>query len=155
MVSIDEVIAHVSTLDGVLILRPQPGDGSPPISWGDVFCYYAPDGQVPSGQPFATVVTKCYPDEDVPELDRPGTFRLNIAVGRHAMAAVLGEGAGAVPAGGASDTWTAHPVYGQLGWVAVIDPGERTTGEALSLLQSAHALARARHDRRDDAGERG
>ena len=40
----DEVIAFIESLGGVLTLRPRPGDGSPEISWGDAFCYYAPDG---------------------------------------------------------------------------------------------------------------
>ncbi len=59
--SIDEIIAFVDAMEGVLILKPQPGDGSPEISWGDVFFYYAPDGVVPKSQPFATIVTKDYP----------------------------------------------------------------------------------------------
>ena len=43
----DEVIAFVEGLGGVLTLRPQPGDGSPEVSWGDAFLYHAPDGIVP------------------------------------------------------------------------------------------------------------
>lgn len=49
--SIDDIIGHVVALGGVLVLRPQPGDGSPEISWDDVFFYYAPTGEVPAGQP--------------------------------------------------------------------------------------------------------
>lgn len=148
--SIDEIIEHVASLDGVLVLRPQPGDGSPEISWGDVFFYYAPDGRVPNGQPFATIVTKNYPDEDSPQLDEPGAFRLNIAVGRDALPALLdAEGPRAEP--GTDDTWTAHPVYGQLGWAAVVNPGARTGARGLSLLDAAHARARQRHQRREDA----
>lgn len=62
LMSIDDIIDHVAPLAGVLVLRPHPGDGSPDISWGDVFVYYAPDGQVPATQPFATIVTKDYPE---------------------------------------------------------------------------------------------
>ena len=59
--SIDEVISYVEGLGGVLTLRPQPGDGSPEVGWGDAFLYHAPDGVVPRTQPFATVVTKDHP----------------------------------------------------------------------------------------------
>lgn len=144
-----EIIDSVGSLEGVLVLRPRPGDGSPQISWGDVFFYYAPDGQVPNGQPFATIVTKAYPDEDAPWLDKPGVFRLNIAVGQDAAEAVVGHGAGSAASPSAPDTLITHPVYGHLGWVAVINPGERTSDQALSLLRSAHARARARRLRRD------
>ena len=41
----DEVLGFLSGLDGVLIFRPGPGDGSPEISWGDSFVYYAPTGR--------------------------------------------------------------------------------------------------------------
>lgn len=144
---IDDIIDHVASLEGVLILRPQRGDGSSEISWGDAFFYYAPDGQLPNGQPFATIVTKAYPDEDAPWLDRPGAFRLNIAVGQDATAAVIRTDSAL--SAGASDTLMTHPVYGHLGWVAVMNPGERTSDHALSLLRLAHAHARARRDRRE------
>ncbi len=77
--TIDDIIDHVVALGGVLVLRPSAGDGSPPISWGDVFLYYAPTGEIPTTQPFATTVTKDYPGEPTSGLDRPGAFRLNLA----------------------------------------------------------------------------
>ncbi len=88
----DEIIGYVSGLDGVLALRPQPGDGTPEIAWGDTFFYYSPDGTVPAKvQPFATIVTKDYPDDVTSRLDRPGFFRLNIGLTKTSAA-------GAIPA---------------------------------------------------------
>lgn len=143
---IAEIVDHVTRLGGVLVLRPQPGDGTPDIAWGDVFFYYAPDGRLPGGQPFATIVTKSYPDEEPePALARVGSFRLNVDVGRVIAADVVP----APTATGGPDTWVLHPVYGGLGWVAVIDPGERTVQRARELLAVAHASARARRERRD------
>ena len=79
----DEIINFVAGLDGVLTLRPAPGDGSPEISWGDTFFYYAPDGVIPAAtQPFATIVTKNYPGDEASRLDRPDTFRVNLSVGK-------------------------------------------------------------------------
>lgn len=151
-VSIDDIIDHVAALGGVLVLRPQPGDGSPQISWGDAFFYYAPDGQVPATQPFATIVTKGYPDEPRSGRDRSGGFRLNIAV----PAARFHQITGSTPQEAASeaydasvpDAWFPHPVYGRAGWLCVVDPDEHATDMAMGLLDASHQAARARFERR-------
>ncbi|MFD7734238.1 DUF6194 family protein [Kitasatospora phosalacinea] len=138
-----EIIDFAAALDGVLTLRPGPGDGTPEISWGDTFFYYAPDGTVPAtAQPFATVVTKDYPDDTASRLDRPGAFRVNIAVGKAELAR---HAAGTDPA---DDTLIVHPVHGAAGWLAVANPAGRTAAAVPELLRTAHGLARARHERR-------
>ncbi|MEU9256144.1 DUF6194 family protein [Streptomyces sp. NPDC048270] len=151
----EEIIGFVDALDGVLTLRPAPGDGSPEISWGDTFFYYAPDGVTPTAtQPFATVVTKNYPGDETSRLDRPDTFRVNIAAGKEAFIQWTGHAPRepASPEGdpGATDTVIAHPVYGRLGWLAVVNPGERTEAATRQLLRAAHHLARSRHERRGE-----
>ncbi|BDM74395.1 hypothetical protein HEK616_78820 (plasmid) [Streptomyces nigrescens] len=84
--TMDEIISFVDGLDGVLTLRPAPGDGSPEIGWGDTFFYYAPDGVTPTAtQPFATVVIKNYPGDEASRLERPDTFRVNISAGKEAF----------------------------------------------------------------------
>lgn len=158
----EEIIGFVEELGGVLTLRPGPGDGSPEISWGDVFLYFSPVGVVPpTAQPFATVVTKDYPEDKESRLDRPDTFRVNIAAGKEAFThwtghpprepgAGSGSGAGSAtgPDLAATDTVLAHPVYGPLGWLAVVNPGPRTGAVVRELLRTAHHLARTRHERR-------
>jgi hypothetical protein len=52
------------------------------------------------------------------------------------------------PPGHTPDVVIPHPVYGCLGWLAVVDPGPRTEDALRDLLRTAHARARARHDRR-------
>lgn len=154
--SIDEIIEFVEGLGGVETLRPRPGDGSPEIAWGDVFFSYAPDGAAPStNQPFATVVTKDYPEDDRSRLNRPGAFRVNVNAGKDAFVRWTGQDPRASAPGAADpstvDTVVAHPVYGRMGWVAVVNPGERTDGAVRDLLRTAHDLARARHRRRAGA----
>lgn len=153
---IDEIIEHVAALGGVLVLKPQPGDGSPEISWGDVFFYYAPDGVVPKTQPFATIVTKDYPDDETSQLNRSNTFRLNISAGSDRFRAITGhdprEPVGHEVDPSTPDVLLPHPVYGQLGWVAVVNPAERASAQVLDLLISAHAAARARYQRRAETG---
>ncbi|MFI5665991.1 DUF6194 family protein [Streptomyces sp. NPDC051704] len=151
--TIDEIIECVGALDGVLILRPAPGDGSPEISWGDAFFYHSPDGTVPTAaQPFATIVTKDYPGEASSRLDRPDAFRVNIAAGREEFVRRTGRTPQDPAAGeedqGVDDTVTAHPVHGSAGWLAVVNPGPRTDDSVRELLRHAHGLARARHERR-------
>ncbi|MEU4832150.1 DUF6194 family protein [Streptosporangium sp. NPDC023615] len=155
--SIDEIIEFLSGLEGVLTLRPAPGDGSPEISWGDVFFYHAPDGAIPERtQPFATIVTKDYPGDGRSRLDRPGAFRVNVSAGKDAFAEWTGrrprdpEPEGTDPS--VTDTVIAHPVYGAQGWLAVVNPGPRTEPAVRELLRTAHDLARSRHGRRAGPG---
>ncbi|MFG3305920.1 DUF6194 family protein [Streptomyces wuyuanensis] len=157
--TIDEIIGFVGGLDGVLTMRPAPGDGTPEISWGDTFFYYAPDGATPStAQPFATVVTKNHPGDEASRLDRPGTFRVNVAAGKEAFIRWTGhaprEPAPAEVDPAATDTVIAHPVYGTVGWLAVVNPGERTEASTRELLRAAHHLARSRHERRAESKAR-
>ncbi|UOQ87696.1 DUF6194 family protein [Agromyces endophyticus] len=137
--SIDEITEYVESLGDVLTLRPQPGDGTPEIAWGDRFFYFAPDGVVPPGQPFATIVTKDYPDEPPAGLG-DGVFRVNIDAGR--------RGQEQVDDPTRRDVVAPHPAYGHLGWVAVVEPGERTADELHDLLRDAHAAAKRRWERR-------
>lgn len=150
----DEIIGFVGGLEGVLTLKPGPGDGSPELSWGDTFFYYSPDGVVPAAtQPFATIVTKDYPGDETSRLDRPGAFRVNISAGKEEFVRRTGhaprEPATTDPS--AMDTLIAHPVYGALGWLAVVNPGPRTEAATRELLHTAYRLARSRYERRAEA----
>ncbi|MFI1147478.1 DUF6194 family protein [Streptomyces sp. NPDC020817] len=150
--TIDDIVGFVGGLEGVLAVRPAPGDGSPEISWGDTFFYHAPDGTVPAtGQPFATIVTKDRPGDTSSRLDRPDAFRVNVAAGKEEFVRRTGR-TPRDPVGeedaGAADTVMAHPVYGSLGWLAVVNPGPGTDEVLRQLLRRAHHLARERHERR-------
>jgi hypothetical protein len=152
---IDEITEFIESLGGVLTLAPGPDSGFREIAWGDKFFYYAPDGQVPTRtQPFATIVTKNYPDDTTSDLDRPGVFRLNINPGRDAFTGQLGytprDIADHPTDASKPDTWIPHPVYASAGWLAVVNPASGTEAMAKELLTTAHARARAAYDRRAD-----
>ncbi len=149
--TIEEIAEQLESFRGVLTLRPGPDDGSPEISWGDLFFYYSPDGAVPHTQPFATIVTKDYPDDTSCRLDRDGTFRVNIAAGRAEFDRWTAGQSTAGPLEPADDTVIAHPVYGGLGWLAVTNPGPRTEAAVRDLLRLAYDQARTRAGRRADA----
>lgn len=147
------IIDLVKEWEGSLVVSPGPGDGTPEIAWGDTFFYYAPDHVVPTTrQPFATIVTKDYPGDHHSRLHREGVYRVNIH-----------------PSRGSFSTWTknntvrpdamdivfAHPVYGDAGWLAIINPGASTSRVVQSLLREAFDLDRVRFERRSLRKEKG
>jgi hypothetical protein len=148
----EQILSAVRALDGALILAPQAGSEFPELAWGDAFFYYAPDGQVPQHvQPYGTIVTKDYPDDTASRLDEEGRWRVNIHVDRSTFVRLTGEEPRhlARPRDfAAADRINPHPVYGGLGWVAIVNPGERTMNTAIELLCEAHQAARLRFERR-------
>ncbi|MEU5896992.1 MULTISPECIES: DUF6194 family protein [Streptomyces] len=148
----EQIIATVRNLDGALVLVPEPGSDSPELAWGDAFFYYAPDGRPPENvQPYGTVVTKNYPDDTASDLDLPGRWRVNVRVDRATFRDLTGEEPHGItrPRDHATaDRVLPHPVYGALGWVCVVNPGERTADTVVRLLRDAHEAARARFARR-------
>ncbi|MFL1379162.1 MULTISPECIES: DUF6194 family protein [unclassified Nocardiopsis] len=153
----DEVIAFVEGLPEVGTVRAGPENGAPEAAWGDVFFFHEPGGDPARrrNMPFATVVVKDYPGFDTESrLDRPGVFRVNIAVGRTLFEELLGyppaahpRHAGEVDPAGA-DRIIAHPVYFPQAWVAVVCPGEATSARVRELVGAALELDAARSARR-------
>lgn len=140
-----EIVDVVRTFEGALVVIPDEGSGSPELAWGDAFFYYAPDGVMPERtQPYGTIVTKDYPDDERSRLDPPDRFRVNIHVGRDQTARIAD--AGVDPA--EPDVFAPHPLYGAAGWVSVVNPGAMTADLVVSLLRDAHEAARARASRR-------
>ncbi|MFD1860216.1 hypothetical protein EHW97_03730 [Aeromicrobium camelliae] len=150
--TIEQIRAAARALDGVLELAPQPVDAFPELAWGDYFFYFAPDGELPEReQPFATIVTKDYPDDTASRLDGEGRWRLNVHVGRARLTELVGQEPGDDSARtdfGTVDVLLPHPVYRAQGWVAIVNSGPRTSEIALALVQEAHAAAQRRAERR-------
>ena len=153
----DDVIAFVTSLPGVVAVTASTANGAPEVSWGDSFFFYDPDGDTPANRrmPFATIVTKDYDGFDTASnLNRPGVFRLNVAVGRSAFEELIGYPPPAHAAQSARFDYTAidqlvpHPAYATQAWVAILNPGETTAALACSLLTDAHTRAVQRHRRR-------
>jgi uncharacterized protein DUF6194 len=153
----EEDLVHALTdLPGVVAVIASQANGAPEVSWGDSFFFYDPEGDAANHRmPFATIVTKDYDGFDTAsDLNRPGVFRLNIAVGRAAFEELVGYPPSAHAARSARFDYTAidelvpHPVYAVQSWVAILNPGEATAALAGSLLTDAHARAVQRHRRR-------
>jgi hypothetical protein len=157
----EEILAFVGGLEGVAVLTASEEGGAPEVAWGDSFFYYVPPGEAPDyqQQPFATLICSDYPGFDVEsQLDRPGIFRVNIAVGRDRYRHLLGHVAAdhlhhhADYDYARADVIVPHPVYAAQGWVSIVNPGPRTADQVLELLRYALALATNRAGRRSRAG---
>lgn len=149
----NDIAGFVTGLPGVVAFTAAEGTGAPWAAWGDTFFFYDPDDDPSARQmPFATIVVKDYEGFDTASgLDRPGVFRLNIAVGRAGFEELLGYPP-AAHAGRhetvdyrALDRILPHPVYAAQSWVCVLNPGEATAPRVPALLTAAHARAAARH----------
>ena len=151
--SIKHNLSQIRTYDGLLELAPTPGSEHPEISWGDFFFYYAPDKQVPRNrQPYATIVTKDYPDDTQSRLGDGDRWRLNIHVGSEVFTDLLGYLPEEIDEMGVNhgitDAFLPHPLYGAYGWVCVVNPGSATDNRALEVLRAAHLADRWRVERR-------
>ena len=123
-------------------------------SWPDVdvvealnasFFSLDPDKHWPN---FATIVTTDEHDEGAPSrLYRPGTFRLNLGVGRETFRRVVGSMT--EPDYAAFDRLLPHPVYAKQLWISILNPSDATFRDVvMPLLTEAHdrlAAQRARH----------
>lgn len=141
----EEIIAVVSELDGVLVVVAEEESGLRHPASGDAFFFSAPDGVLPERtQPFGTITTKDTPGDQLSHLDRTGRFRVNVHVGRDRAATV------AVPGGNPAevDVVVPHPLYGAAGWVCVVNPTERTSALVSTFLREARENARVRAIRR-------
>jgi hypothetical protein len=150
----EDVIRFVAGLPGVEVVTAGEENGAPEVAWGDSFFFYDPDGDTPADRrfPFATIVTKNYPDFDTAsDLDRPGVFRVNVVVGRQAYRDLFGHQPAEHADHQASYDYSAldrvipHPVYARQAWVSVLNPGEASTEQLRSMLAEAHARAASRH----------
>lgn len=150
----DEITRFVGDLPGVVTMTASKDNGAPEVSWGDSFFYYDPDDRIPADRriPFATLVVHDYDGFDTASrLDRPGVFRLNIAVGRARFEELLGY----PPAEHANraadvdysvlDRLIPHPLYAAQGYVSMLCPGTETSAEARELITLAHRRAADRY----------
>jgi hypothetical protein len=152
----EQILSEVRSYVGVLELAPQPGSGHPVISWGDYFFYYAPDHITPRNrQPYATIITKDYPDDTNSRLDSPDRWRLNIHVGPQVFTELVGYTPESIEESGVdfskTDVFLPHPLYGAYGWVSIVSPGTLTTPRALEVLHEAHLADQRRVERRGGA----
>ena len=153
----EQILSELRTYDGILELAPESGSEYPEISWGDHFFYYAPEGHVPDNrQPYATIVTKDYPDDEASRLNAADRWRLNIHVGSQVFTDLLGYPPEEIDNSGidysAQDAFNPHPLYGAYGWVCIVNPAGATMNAVLQALRGAHLADQRRVQRRQTRG---
>lgn len=141
--TIPQILTEVRSYEGHLEVAPAPGSNYPRISWGDFYFYFAPDGEIPATrQPYATIITKDYPDDTASHLDPADRWRLNIHVGAQVLAELLGGTPSEITSSHENystfDAFHPHPLYAAGGWVCVVNPGAETLERALTALRDAH-----------------
>lgn len=144
----DEITGQVGGWEAVLVLRPGPGDGAPEVSWAMSSSTSLLTARSQLGSRSRRSSPRTTRVNPLPGLDRPGAFRVNIAAHRPACRDAPDAQAAGDPS--TPDLLMSHPTYGDLGWVAVVNPAERTSEQVLALLRDAHAAALARWRRRHD-----
>src|SRR5262249_2381736 len=112
--------------------------------------FFDPRGGTPKDHrfPFATLVTSDE-DDQFSDLNRPGVFRLNVAVSNQAFQSLFPDAASArdVPR---LHRGMPHPVYGKMYWVCVLNPSAATFEAVKPLLADAYRAAAGKHARREE-----
>lgn len=141
---IEAVATRLSAFDGVAEKE----------SWGERAFFVNPGGRLASGAYFATIKTADGPNDGASRLGG-GRWRLNLGLPKPLFLARFGQppgrpGKGGIVAGdwdfSAMDMLMPHPVYGWMGWVAVVSPSAATLEALAPLLDAAYdkALGAAR-----------
>lgn len=150
----DEIVRSFSDLPGVVTLIASKENGAPEVAWGDSFFFYDPDNAIPENRrlPFATIVISDYPGFDTASnLDRPGVFRLNLAVRRDRFNELFGFSSAEFAKRSNVFDFTAldriipHPVYAKQGWISVLVPGAGTEDQVRQLIVQSYERARGRY----------
>jgi hypothetical protein len=160
----EEIVRTLAALPGVVTVIASQENGAPELAWGDSFFFYDPDDAIPENRrlPFATIVIKDYPGFDTAsKLDRPGVYRLNLAVGRDRFTELFGFAPAEFAERRTEFDFTAldrvipHPVYATQAWISVLVPGAGTEKQVKQLIVDAYERAKRRHrPSRPTAGRR-
>lgn len=125
---------------------------APKPSWGETSYFYNPGRRFANGAYFATIKLSDGPNDTASKLSREGVWRLSFGVSKARYVALFGPLPARPPKGGIiSGDWvftalnqlTPHPVYGWMGWCAMLCPEQALLDQHRALIEDAHARARA------------
>ncbi|RED13149.1 DUF6194 family protein [Pontivivens insulae] len=119
-------------------------------SWGEQALFLNPLGALKRGVYVATIKQKDGENDRASQIDRPGIWRLNVGVPPSRFEAEFGPRPARPAKGGViGGDWdftelnrlTPHPVYGWMGWLAILNPSESRWPQIAELIDAAHAKA--------------
>lgn len=140
-------LEHLASLDGVNVVE----------AWGETSFFYNPGHRLARGTYFATIKDRDGTGDKGSHLDRTGVWRLNLGVSVGTLTDLFGArparpAKGQVIAGlwdfTELDTLTPHPVYGWMGWVAILNPSAGSWERCQPLIEDARERARASFEKR-------
>ncbi|NJR63988.1 MAG: erythromycin esterase [Cyanobacteria bacterium CRU_2_1] len=137
----NEIRKYLGGNDAVVIQIANSEDGSPEVAWGDTFFYVRDKSGDQKKMPFATIVTKDYVGFDSDsKLNRGGLYRINIEVGKEKFEELFGFKPNELENNRSKFDFTLvnqffpHPLYGENGWVSIINPEKESIVMVKSLL---------------------
>ncbi len=120
-------------------------------TWGETAIFINPGRVLPKGVYFATLKDHDGANDRASGLDRPAVFRLSFGVPCSEYVARFGPrpprpGKGGVVEGDWDfkdfEKLQPHPVYGWMGWVAILNPSRSSLDRLVPLLDASHLKAR-------------
>jgi len=123
-------------------------DGLIPVNaWGEKSYFYNPNSRFSRGAYFCTLKEKDGDNDKASNLDRDGIWRLNFGLPKSEFQNLFGPPPKRPTKGDAirgawefrtTDLLMPHPVYGWMGWVAVLNPSTDTFDACKPLMKQAY-----------------
>jgi len=128
-ISLDEISAYlIEEFDDLVAIN----------AWGERSFFYNPNSLLPRGVYFCTLKEKDGDNDKASNLDREGIYRFNFGLPSNTFIEIYGgkpkrPEKGKTIAGNWNFTETnklvPHPVYGWMGWVAILNPTHKVFAE--------------------------
>lgn len=123
---------------------------NPLETWGELSFFVNPGIKLKRGKYFATLKSKNGKNDKASSLDREGVFRLNIGLPSKDYETIFGLRPpkpikGNIIQGDydftSLNTLTPHPIYGWMGWIAILNPSKTTFESCKYYLNVAYSKA--------------
>lgn len=144
----DDILNYcLENLDGVVEIN----------SWGERGIFYNPGRVLKRGVYVLTVKEKDGNNDRSSQLNRNGTFRVNLGLRKQTFQNLFGE-LPKRPAKGSvvemsydftnTDTIMPHPVYAWMGWICVLNPTIETFESLKTYIQESYEFAKEKFSKR-------
>lgn len=142
LLTLESIIAYLtSSFSGLKIIK----------TWGEISIFYNPNNARPHGTYFCTIKTNDSTYDHASNLNRKNVFRFNFGISKNTFIQIFKvipkrpAKRGIIE--GAYDftllnKLQPHPIYGWMGWVAILNPTEKTFHTIIPLLSESYENAK-------------
>jgi hypothetical protein len=148
LMNIEDIANDIQSLDSAVVFDS---------NWGERALFYNPGKVLKKGIYIATFKERDGANDSASNLNRGGLYRLNVGLSKSSYFKLFGP-TPARPAAGhivntghdftTLDLITPHPVYGWMGWIAVINPAAQTYASLRPYLIESLTLAKTKFAKR-------